>query len=144
MENEHLPYALNVGISLANGDLIARLDSDDIWFPEKLEKQVLYLVEHPDCGACFTYAEYSYKMPRDIDIYTVDNRSRAEWLYHFFHYGNCLCHSSVVYRKSLIGSGYRLTLCQLQDFELWIRIAKQAEIHVFPRLFVANGGTKKT
>lgn len=38
-KNRHVAYTANQGLQLANGKYIARMDSDDIWMPEKLEKQ---------------------------------------------------------------------------------------------------------
>lgn len=52
--NQGHAAARNAGFKVALGELIAQGDSDDLWFPEKLEKQVKYLNEHPDvdmvCG----------------------------------------------------------------------------------------------
>lgn len=45
-------FARNVGIDAAKGDLIAFLDSDDLWLPNKLEKQ-LPLIEVRDDALCF-------------------------------------------------------------------------------------------
>ena len=45
-----LPNARNLGIRAAEADLIAYLDDDDEWVPEKLEKQVRYLAAHPAVG----------------------------------------------------------------------------------------------
>ena len=47
-ENQGLIYTLNKGIALANGSLLARMDADDISFPDRVEKQVEFLEEHPD------------------------------------------------------------------------------------------------
>lgn len=43
-----LAVRLNMGVSLAQGELIARMDADDVAFPERLERQVAYLQEHRD------------------------------------------------------------------------------------------------
>jgi glycosyltransferase involved in cell wall biosynthesis len=46
-DNSGLAAALNRGVRLAKGALIARMDPDDICFPERLEKQYEYLHQHP-------------------------------------------------------------------------------------------------
>lgn len=47
-KNYGLLYELNYGISIARGEYIARLDSDDIAYPNRIEKQVKYLDEHKE------------------------------------------------------------------------------------------------
>ena len=47
-ENRKLSHALNECLCRAEGELIARMDGDDVSRPERLEKQVRYLQEHPE------------------------------------------------------------------------------------------------
>jgi len=55
--NQGASAARNTGIAKAHGDLIGFLDSDDVWFPEKLEWQLKALEQFKDeCGACITDA----------------------------------------------------------------------------------------
>lgn len=46
--NLGLPDTLNKGIELANGEYVARMDGDDISSPDRFEKQITFLLEHPD------------------------------------------------------------------------------------------------
>jgi glycosyltransferase involved in cell wall biosynthesis len=53
-DNAGPPAARNTGIAHAAGDVIALLDSDDVWLPEKLELQIEYLRKHPDVGLVYS------------------------------------------------------------------------------------------
>jgi len=53
-ENGGEATARNVGLARARGDLVAFLDDDDTWLPEKLEAQVAYHREHPKVGLIYT------------------------------------------------------------------------------------------
>ncbi len=56
-KNRGLGAARNAGIGHASGDLIAFLDSDDLWLPEKLEKQMDALKQNPKVTMAFTMIE---------------------------------------------------------------------------------------
>lgn len=139
-QNEHICYAMNTGLQQARGTYIARLDSDDCWMPDKLEKQIGYMLSHPECGASFTWVEVVDEEERVlsqaespfVDLFHAENRSREQWLHDFFFRGSCLCHPTAVFPRAvaLEMQGYRTSLVQLQDYELWIRIAKKYPLHI--------------
>lgn len=47
----------NAALSKAQGEFVVFLDADDLWVPQKLEKQVAYLDSHPDCQLVYTFVE---------------------------------------------------------------------------------------
>ena len=49
--------ARNLGVAKASGDLVAFLDSDDLWHPDKLACEVAFLTHHPEVDAVFTDLE---------------------------------------------------------------------------------------
>ena len=57
-ENGGPSAALNSGLAVAKGDYVARLDSDDLWHPSKLENQVNFARSHPDVAFIYTFARY--------------------------------------------------------------------------------------
>lgn len=52
-QNSGVAATRNKGLELADGEYVAFLDSDDIWHPEKLEKQIC-LLDKKDAGLCYT------------------------------------------------------------------------------------------
>ncbi|NPT42358.1 glycosyltransferase [Paraburkholderia sp. 1N] len=127
-------------ISKCKGTYIALLNSDDRWLEGKLSRQVEFLDTHPEIGAVFGRARFIDKdgapiAPSDLAFGTVfdqANRSRGEWLRRFFDEGNCLCHPTIMVRRSVyehigeFNNRYR----QLPDMDMWIRLVKHYDIHV--------------
>lgn len=139
--------SINKAISgAAMGELVAILHSDDAWEPDKLEKQVAVLEERPDIGAVFSFAliiKENGELFTDqshfyFDIFNQPNRTRYEWLSHFFFIGNALCHPSVLVRKSCYSECglYRGTFYQLDDFDMWVRLCMKYEIFIIPEKLV--------
>jgi glycosyltransferase involved in cell wall biosynthesis len=141
-EKNLLPhYGVNKTISeVARGEYFAMHHSDDVWAPDKLQKQVAYLDSHAQCGAVFTRTSTIGEDSLPLDdskhfysaIFDQPNRSRQEWLRHFFFRGNALCHPSMLIRKRCYEEcgTYNDTLAQLPDFDMWVRLCFKYEIHV--------------
>ena len=126
--------------NIAIGKYIAIHHSDDIWMPDKLEKQVKFLEENLSYNAVFTRVEiidetgqtFLNKNHFYYNVFEQPNRSRFEWLNYFFYYGNALCHPSVLVRKEcyedykMFDYGYS----QLPDFIKWVKICLNSEIYI--------------
>lgn len=113
----------------------ALMNSDDCWDERKLEKQVKYMEEHPECGACFTWCNEVDEYGNSIDLQTfqVTNRSKEEWMFTFWKNGNCLAHPSILIRTELYQELYRGNIGvfrQLPDFYMWMRLIQKWEIHI--------------
>lgn len=130
----------------AQGEFIAIHHSDDVWAPQKLEKQVAFLQRHAEAAVVFTQVHLidEHGLPFEdgkhayYSLFNQRNRSRYEWLNHFFLHGNCLCHPSVLARRNqLLQVGlYDRRLGQLTDLDLWVRLCFQLEIHILQEALI--------
>lgn len=131
---------------VASGEYIAIHHSDDVWEPEKLEKQVDFLDANPTYGAVFTKVlaigedslPHKDKSNYYANVFEQPNRTRHEWLNYFFYHGNALCHPSVLIRKQCYTDCglYRYGMAQVSDFDMWIRLCLKYEIYVLPEKLV--------
>lgn len=134
--------ATNDAILRSRGKYIAVLNSDDYFLPGKLSQQVAVLQAHLHLGAVFGLPAFvnehgsAFEDPahRDHNAFVAKDRSRFEWLRHFFDVGNALCHPTVLIRREVyekIGL-YDPRLAQVPDLDMWIRLAAHTELHVMP------------
>ena len=65
--NRGISASRNLGISHANGELIAFLDADDVWLPNKLDRQVGVLRAHPDVGMIYGRTQYWNSWAENVD-----------------------------------------------------------------------------
>ena len=135
----HICFTVNEALAEAKGEWIAHIDHDDLWAPDKLEKQMAYVLAHPDVGACFTFARLiggagepvGDRYPERQRLFHTAFDSRRDWARQFLFRGNCLCHSSALLRAELF-DGLDLFCRQLHDFELWCRLLPKTGFYVVP------------
>jgi glycosyltransferase involved in cell wall biosynthesis len=81
-ERQGLCVARNVGLANSTSRYVAFLDDDDVWLPEKLERQVTLLEEHPDAVACHcqfeVFSEGGNALVGTAGPYDVDQLLRGE------------------------------------------------------------------
>lgn len=127
-QNKGIRDTLNEGIALANTELIARMDADDISHPWRLEKQVDFLVKHPDHAMVCSLSKVIDKdrnFIRPYDPYEMD-------LYYGLFFDCYICHSSVMYRKSGVEAAGKYTMEYAEDFDLWWKLSRLYKIHIIP------------
>jgi GT2 family glycosyltransferase len=140
-------WGINKTISeLALGEYIAICHSDNVWEPQKLEKQVAFLDANPQIGAAFSWAQIIDETGQPLQdenhvyhkVFEEPNRTRHEWLNYFFYHGNALCHPSVLIRKVCYDKCglYRYGFVQLPDFDMGVRLCLKYDIHILPEKLI--------
>lgn len=127
-KNIGLTQSLNKGIQMSRGDYIARQDGDDISTPERLALQMRFLEEHPGVGVLGTWVAYIDEKDERIGIWaTPGSPLLISWSLLF---GNCIAHSSVVVRRSVLRQGmrYRPEFAYAQDYDLWVRLNAKTQL----------------
>ncbi|MBU1691269.1 MAG: glycosyltransferase [Gammaproteobacteria bacterium] len=147
--NAGVSAARNRGITQATGEIIAFLDADDLWLPQKVEKQVKVLLSNPEVALVATDRA-------DIDVqggFLLDSLFKHRGFYEFFSelgnnpipqalsrlmQVNFIPTSSVMVRKSaLVRVGvFNTNIRYGEDLDLWARIASQHAIVCVPEVLM--------
>ena len=131
--------ATHILLDNARGQYIAMMHSDDVWDPEKLDMQVRYMVNHPECEACFTGCLFidSAGVKSEAPLFVLDNMSSAEWFRYVFEHGNVFCHPSIMIKREryieLVQDATAKMFRQLPDFWYWLQLLQKSEIHVIEK-----------
>ena len=138
-------FALQEPLKSARGKYLALHHSDDIWAPDKLERQVKFLEENPEYGACLSQAEFidesgaPYDLPENHpykNIFKQENRSREEWLNYLFWRQNCFCNPSALIENDAANWLWDACLFQLPDYFMWVNFCKRKNLYVLPENLV--------
>jgi GT2 family glycosyltransferase len=127
----------NAGIGHARGELIAFLDSDDLWREDKLRRQVAVLDERPDVALASTNAEVIDGNGADLGrTYLGDSQEPAVSSLDSLLADNFVIVSTAVVRRSILERVGRFAeeplLRGVEDYDLWLRVAAVSEVVYLP------------
>ncbi len=121
-ENRGLGTALNEGIKYCKNELVARMDSDDIAYPNRCEKQIAVFNTHPEVSICSGIVEEFTADPNIVDTKRVPPETNAE-IVEFAKKRNPFNHPCVMYKKSAVEAvGSYQDFYLLEDYYLWLRM----------------------
>lgn len=128
-KNQGLPYCLNYGVKQCENDIIIRMDSDDIMFPNRIQTQFDFMINNFECvcvGANLQFFKVENNQKIFLDKTTHPNiitwewfkKTRSEW----FMNHPCMC-----FRKSAVLSigNYSTERITFEDYELELKLLKQ-------------------
>jgi len=131
--NRGIAQSLYDGVNMCTNEIIVKMDSDDIMFPDRIKRQLEFMKSHPDCvmvGSDLQLFQQNAQNPKDKQFFQRTNhppamtwerfkQTRPEW------FAN---HPTLCYKKSAILAvgNYDVTMGScLQDYEIELRILKK-------------------
>lgn len=122
--NLKIVATLNKGLELASAPLIARMDSDDVAFPLRLELQYKFMKKHPDVSICGT----AVQILGTDEIWPVpefDAEIRA-----VMPFNSPILHPTVIYKKTTIlnHNKYQNNFLYAEDYDLWHRLSRDKTV----------------
>lgn len=127
-ENSGAAISRNRALREAKGRWIAFLDSDDIWHPEKLERQLAFMIDN---GYAFSFTDYRIQLNGEWLPYVntgpdvVDKRK----MYNYCYFSTI----TVMYDRNVVGLIQIEDLKKNNDYAMWLQAVEKTKCYRFPQ-----------
>lgn len=129
-KNKGIPFTRNLGLELAKGEYIAIIDADDVAFPNRLKKQLNYLLNNTEIDVLGTYYKtIGNRFPRTIKTKFVCDKDIKAFLIFY----NNIANPTVMMRKGFLVENslqYDERYFVAQDYKLWSEVVKYGNISI--------------
>ena len=128
--NLGLTKNLNYGLRIARGKYVLRMDGDDISLPERFEKQITYMEEHPRIALAGSWMKCFGVSDKIVTMSTDQNAVKIDLVF-----DNAVFHPTFIIRKEFIdnnGIQYDESIPYAQDYMLAYQISKKGGVANLP------------
>ncbi len=140
-ENHGVSSARNRGVAESHGELIAFLDSDDLWLPAKLAAQARFFAEHADAAICQTEEIW---LRNGVRVNPCKHHEKPSGDIFEASLRLCLVSPSAVMMRRLLFEtvgGFDESLPACEDYDLWLRTARTTPVYLLDEpLVIKRGG----
>ncbi len=132
-EHTGLSDSLNYGIKLAQTELIARMDADDLSHPKRLEKQYLFFRKIP--GDKIISCWSAYFKQKNI-CYIINDKLESNTIKKNLLLHSYISHPGAFLSKSVVinNGGYKGEV--FEDYDLWLRIRNKVNFYIMPEVLI--------
>jgi hypothetical protein len=128
-----LSAALNVGLQAARTAWVARMDADDVAWPERLAVQLAAAAAHPEAagiGSAWRIIDAAGRPGAIVRPPTEPRAIAAALMEH-----NCLAHPTMLLHREAVraAGGYRAGFRHAEDYDLWLRLAERHPLRAVPQ-----------
>lgn len=126
-KNSGAAISRNKALREAKGKWIAFLDSDDVWLPEKLEKQIRFMEEN---DYSFTYTDYRIQLNGTWVPYinTAPNKVNKRKMYNYCYFSTI----TVMYDQQKVGLIQIADLKKNNDYAMWLQAVEKVDCYRLP------------
>lgn len=127
--------AINRGLQKATGEVVAYLNSDDIYFPDALSRVIHYFETYPDCAVLYGDAWHLFEDGSIMEAYYTERWSYAR-LFEVCY----LCQPAVFWRREVMEHFglFDRTLQYAMDYDYWLRIGRHRDFHYLEGAYLAG------
>ena len=129
VQNIGVIRSLNKAVEYINGEYVARMDSDDICVPDRLEKEIAIFKKNPDVSIVAANVALVDKEGNEIGSWNEDIDTKThEEIYRMLPYENCIANPTVMIKASLLKK-YKYNAFQKssEDWDMWLNMASDGE-----------------
>ena len=130
-KNQGLITILNVGLREAKGKYIARMDADDVAYPERIEKQFEVFKKYPELTICSTHMSTNKKSSVYFKSILNSDEIKSRLLF-----DNLICHPTVMYKSALFidsSHHYKMEFPHAEDYALWLDFIEKGKFYIIPK-----------